>query len=284
MNLISLSLIAVVFVIILANFSLNFFGKKLLKNYFFWAIPSVAIVIYFVVFRFTQDWINLSNYLSNNFVGGIYNMFPQYIYEGSYNYSLIFSKALLLDLCPFVALALPLSLIFDKTRKIATIISPFAIFGGLITLFGGILFDANANWSVEYLFVGAKGNEVYFFMHAYLLIAGVFVLSNSNNTKKSFFIWIHIFAIIFFVYITSIAYTKNVNWNVTGIVPNDWLRNGEYYTVTQIFNLGFPYIVYLSYFLVYAFIIIISLINYYWNISKIKRNLKKSITLYPKNI
>jgi hypothetical protein len=55
-----------------------------------------------------------------------------------YSDGIVVSRGLLLDLCPFCAIALPTLMIIDPSRKTLRIIAPFAIFGGLITLFGGI--------------------------------------------------------------------------------------------------------------------------------------------------
>jgi hypothetical protein len=58
-----------------------------------------------------------------------------------------------LDLCPFCAFVLPLSLIIDPTRKSASAIAYLAITGGLITFFGGFCVSAddestNASWKL----------------------------------------------------------------------------------------------------------------------------------------
>jgi hypothetical protein len=52
----------------------------------------------------------------------------------------VVSKGMLLDLCPFVAIAMPVLMIVDPSRKLLTIIAPYAIFGGMITLFGELIF------------------------------------------------------------------------------------------------------------------------------------------------
>jgi len=46
------------------------------------------------------------------------------------------SKGLLLDLCPFVAFFLPVTMIIDPTRKTTCVLAFYGIFGGLITFFG----------------------------------------------------------------------------------------------------------------------------------------------------
>jgi hypothetical protein len=58
--------------------------------------------------------------------------------QGNNMESIVVSRGLLLDLCPFCAISLPTLMIIDPTRKSLRVVAPFAIFGGLITLFGGI--------------------------------------------------------------------------------------------------------------------------------------------------
>lgn len=244
MNINSLALIIIVVICSLLTIPLKIWGKKIYSNYLFWIIPNVLFFSYFIIFRFIEDWISFNEIQSN-----VNNLI-----EGDFYYSIIYSKALLLDLCPFIALVLPLSLIIFKKRSVANIISPFAIFGGLITLFGGVLFDNNAKFNIEYIFLGYENNEIYFFMHAYLLIYGVMVLVTCDNKKFIYILWSHIFALLYFLYILSLSKLLNINWNVTGIVQNDWLSGGQYYLVSNIFKLEFPYVMLISFLLAYLFI------------------------------
>jgi hypothetical protein len=43
-----------------------------------------------------------------------------------------------LDICPFCSFLICAVLIADPTRKLAKITAPFGLFGGLITILGGI--------------------------------------------------------------------------------------------------------------------------------------------------
>lgn len=244
MNTNSLALIIMVVICCFLTIPLRIWGRKIYSNYLFWIIPSILFFSYFIIFRFIEDWINFGEILSKR----------DPLIEGGFYYSITYSKALLLDLCPFIALMLPLSLIMSKKRNIAKIISPFAIFGGLITLFGGVLFDDNAKLNAEYIFFGYENNELYFIMHAYLLISGVMVLVTCENKKFIYILWSHIFALLFFLYILTLSKLLNVNWNVTGIVQNDWLPGGQYNLVSDIFKLKFPYIILVSFLLAYLFI------------------------------
>lgn len=243
--------------------SLRFFAKKVFYNYFFWAIPSILILIYFILFRFADSWKNLIEH---------FTVPNDWTIPGGYTHSIIISKALLLDMCPFVALAMPLTLIIGRKRKIANVLAPYALFGGAITLLGGVLFDNNAVFSFEYIFLGFKNNELYFIMHAYLLAIGTSIMVANREKKFTYIIYLHIFAILYFSYIITISKTLNVNWNVTGTVENDWLPSGEYGTVSKIFNLSFPYVMILSFSLVYIFIFGLGIGTIFSNRKFIKEN------------
>jgi hypothetical protein len=51
------------------------------------------------------------------------------------------SRAFFLDLCPFAAFAICILVAVDPTRKAASIVAPFAILGGLLTIVGGYPFN-----------------------------------------------------------------------------------------------------------------------------------------------
>ncbi|MEF9984800.1 MAG: DUF5378 family protein [Malacoplasma sp.] len=250
MNINSLILIIIVIIFCLSIIPLRIWGRKIYSNYFFWFVPNILFLSYFIIFRFIEDWIGLNEMLLRNEA-----------YVEPYIYSITYSKALLLDLCPFVAILLPILLILFKNRNLANIIAPFAIFGGLITLFGGVLFDNNAKLTIDYILFGYENNEIYFMMHAYLLINGIMVLVTCNNKKIITILWSHIFALIYFMYILTLSKSLNITWNVTGIVPNDWLPGGQYQTVSNIFNLQYPYVMIVSLILAYIFINITILSN-----------------------
>jgi hypothetical protein len=85
-----------------------------------------------------------------------------------------------LDLCPFCGFTICLSVVLDPTRKIAKIIAPFAIFGGLITLIGGLGDDYSAYGAnvspAHYIFFGDAQNPLYFLLHYINVAIGFLVL------------------------------------------------------------------------------------------------------------
>lgn len=263
MNTNSIALISIVIICCASIIPLRIWGKKIYSHYLFWIIPNILFFSYFIIFRFIEDWISFSEILLNN----------NHLNAGNFYYSITYSKALLLDLCPFIALVLPILLTVFRKRNIANVIAPFAIFGGFITLFGGVLFDDNARFNIEYIFFGYKNNEIYFFMHSYLLIYGVLVLATCENNKFIYILWSHIFALLYFLYILTLSKLLKVNWNVTGIVGNDWLPGGQYHIISNILKLKFPYILLVSFLLAYLFINLNILGNIFIN--------KKIIKKYP---
>jgi hypothetical protein len=58
------------------------------------------------------------------------------------------SKGLLLDMCPFTAFVLPILMIVDYKRIVIGAFAPLAVFGALVTLFGGISFQQD-NYTVD---------------------------------------------------------------------------------------------------------------------------------------
>ena len=170
------------------------------------------------------------------------------------------SKVLLLDMCPFNAVLLSLFLIFDRKRYLASSISIISFIGGVITIYGQVAFETigdlystyyDMTWW-EYTF----GNDLYFILHFYLTIMSMIVLMNSKAFNLKKIVVSHIYVILFFVYISIISFTLNIEWNVTGIRPNDWGINGEYEVIGKILNLPWPWIPIIS----FVFIWLINLI------------------------
>lgn len=157
------------------------------------------------------------------------------------------SKVLLLDLCPFMAVALPIFLIFDRKRKWVGSIVYLSIIGGGITIFGQITFeqigpDATNSSSQslqwwQYIFL----NKLYFAMHFYIFIMSVIVIMNSKSLNKERLIFAHLFTISYFVYITICVFSLKISRNATGIVINDWLPSGQYEKIGGILKLPWPW-------------------------------------------
>lgn len=262
----SIIFIVITLIFVGLTFLFNFFGKRIVNNYWFWAVPSLVFLVYFIAIRYWNDWVSFHNYLQTN--GSIWMRPVPTLYEDS----VVVSKALLLDMCPFVSLALPFSLIVDKSRRLAQTLAPFAILGAGVTIPFIAFSDPSAEISWKYIFAG-NDMPIYFFMHFYLMVYGTMVLSNSRNRKWINLLDVHLFAVFYFGYVCFVSYTTNTVWNVTGINENDWMY-GEYRAVKDIFHLGWPWVMVVSFSLGYVFIVGIVAINIWWKIKKQKKDPK----------
>ncbi|MGL5591483.1 MAG: DUF5378 family protein [Mycoplasmoidaceae bacterium] len=266
----------IVMILSFSTFGLRYLNKKVLNNYFFWAIPAAIFLAYFIDVRYFDDW---SDFFRNTSIITGEKL-------ASYTQSITISKALLLDLCPFLGIFLPISLIIDKTRKTSYVLAPFCILGGL-TVFGSVLAGVSPGGTVEfsfkYLFVGHSGNELYFILHAYLIVMG-FMLVFQSNVNKLKYIWTY-YAFIagYFLYVYIIVETTKVEWNTSGISIRDWLTseqnkeidgieiNGEYSGVSQVFwGIPYPWIMVFAYFMGWLVITILTTLQVFFGSIKAK--------------
>jgi len=198
------------------------------------------MLIYLVIGRFYNDfkntWVNYNSSYAN---------------YGNVNVS----KGLLLDLCPFVAFFLPVTLIIDPTRKLATTLAYYGIFGGMITFFGEFLVNdvdptTNPHWNAHWIFMGDSPNSMYFAMHAVMLIVSPWVLLNSKRNFIKDYSKCSVFILWYFFYVSLCATKFSVARNATGMVEGDWEIGGEYNGVTSFIKLSFPWVAVVSFLLV----------------------------------
>ncbi len=208
--------------------------KKIFSCYWFYSILGFIFLVYFIVFRWTKELLSWINNDDRNLFGGM---------------DVIISKVLLLDMCPFNVVALCIFMIFDKKREILSLISPFGIIGGAITVYGQISTEGigspsfswvssvgNIEWW-QYIFL----NQLYFIMHFFLLVISTIVFLNSKGFNWLKIINTHVYAVVFFTYISCVVIGLDIKWNATGIVANDWSKFGEYSTIGSMLSfLKFP--------------------------------------------
>lgn len=228
----------------------HFVWTKSFISYLLWAFIGLSFLIYFTLFRFYNQWLNLHNYIES---GEIKN--PDL--NGIYYHSITISKGLLLDMCPFMALALPVSFIFDKSKKFSSYLSPFCIFGGMITLPFISLSEPNVDFNLHYIFIGTSANPLYFMIHWFILVFGILALRRNKHANFFDLIYLHLIAAFYFGYIILVSRLLNVQYNVTGTVEKDWTDPylGSYYNVSQIMHLSYPWVMIVSYTLSYIFIV-----------------------------
>ena len=221
--------------------------KKLFTNYWFYAITAVIALIYFISLRWIwdlQDWIN------------------------GKNLHFIKSKVLLLDMCPFLAVAMSITMLIDRNRKFLPILACFAIVGAGITIFGQIMFEQvgpngsnlhlqNITWW-EYTFF----NQLYFMMHFYIFIIAWITILNSPSFNWSRILSAHLYAITYFLYVSTIVFSLDIKFNATGLVINDWKPGGQYQVIGSWFSqLDWPAQPLIAFSLVWVWIMLMILIR-----------------------
>lgn len=199
--------------------------KKVTNCYLLWAIIGAFWFIWLCVFRFGPDWNRYTEAHITN--------------PGEYNDSIIISKAFLLDVCPFAALGMCVSLIVDPSRKAARALSPIALIGGAITVVS-VAFDESvgAELTAKFIFIGdGEGMKCYFIMHFIQVVLSVGVML--NTPKHGWKGAAATFGIIvgFYCYVAIVMAATGCRWNVSGLNYNDWTHEGEYHFVSEIFNI-----------------------------------------------
>lgn len=274
---------------IVGIFVLNNKLKKVFSNYYVMAIFGIIFFIYFWIVRYQEDIMNFIN--GTTIINGIND--PNLIFQDRWH-SIKFSKALLLDLCPFVAMVYSFLLTFDRKKNILKIIAPYGFFGGCITIFGQIIGDevgttSNNLYTVTNGWDFIFGNKAYFSMHYFSIVISIIVLMNSKG-----FDWLDIsgtiiFPLTYFAYIMIIVTQFDVTQNATGLVSGDWGAQGQYGMVGILFQgIAFPWLPTLCYTLVYIYVIIwIILRNTFINDVKWKSSkmiVSTKISLFLNNI
>lgn len=223
------------------------FAKRLFASYYFYAITAAIGLTYFLALRWIWD---LKDWIDGN------------------NLSFIKSKVLLLDMCPFLAVAMSLTMLFDRKRKFLPVLAWFAIVGAGITIFGQIMFEQvgpngsnshlqNLTWW-EYTFF----NQLYFMMHFYIFIIAWIAILNSPSFNWSRIVSAHIYAISYFLYVTMIVFSLDIQFNATGLVINDWKPGGQYQVIGSWFSgLNWPAQPIIAFSLVWVWIMLMILIR-----------------------
>lgn len=197
------------------------FAKRLFANYWFYAIIATIGLIYFLALRWIwdlKDWI-----------------------DGK-NLTFIKSKVLLLDMCPFLAVAMSITMLIDRKRKFLPVLAWFAIVGAGITIFGQIMFEqVGPNGSTPYLqnltwWEYTFFNQLYFMMHFYIFIIAWIIVLNSPSFNWSRIFSAHLYAISYFLYVSVMIFSLDIKFNATGLVINDWKPGGQYQVIGAWFS------------------------------------------------
>lgn len=236
-------------------------------SYTYWLAIGVFFVAYFIAARWSikiEDLIN-SSYYQNNINGN--DLFNGY---DIYNYSTTYSGAFLLDLCPAVAFLLPFSLIIDKSRSIAKVISPYAIIGSIITIYSTTLSYQPAGNVWYYIFLGESPNEMFFMMHFNSLVIAIGVMLTSKKYTRYSVLGSFVFICLYIGYVKAFVDLKGVVYNTTGVSQFDWYDDvygnfSEYGIVYMIFPISFPAIQIIAYIVAVVITWMLMLIKNYSN-------------------
>lgn len=233
-------LTSITIILVLCIVLLHPFVKKVTGRYIFWLIYSLCNTALVFTFRFIPDILNYADAVKSGLSSG----------DGIW-----ISKAFLLDFCPFTAVMISVLPIFDYKRKVSQIIAPFAFFGGLITILFEILLDPNASMTFEYIFKGIFPNRAYFLIHFINTITGILLLMNSKKANWKTFMFCNIFAICYYLYIFIVVKISNglVTDHTSGLLPDDW-KGGEYWRVSDILHLDYPWCMIVALSISYGFI------------------------------
>lgn len=229
----------------LIGLNYNMIGQKILRSYWFYLIIGITFLIYFVIIRFLPYWQQFSL---------AYNAMHDR------DRSMILSKSLFLDLCPFCAFIMPLLYIFDYKKKIIKIIAPWSMFGALITIFGEITFS-DMPFNAHYIFVGDEYMEVYFMIHYISLMMSLTILITSEKYNIDTIIISFVFIVLYLIYVVSVGESIGVDEWRTGTCAKDWMYDGEYSVVGQIINLPFPWVMIIGYLGAVVSVILIIFVN-----------------------
>lgn len=211
----------IVLTIVAGQFIAHKWVKKVTNCYFFWAVIGAMVTTYLIAFRFRFAWHDLA-------VAGPLNLKD---YDDAYT----FSKALLLDICPFCGLLLPITLMADPTRYSCRALAPLALIGGLFTILCDIPTSSDPAWTFEYIFLGIGKNHCYFMMHALNLILAIGVLLNTPKYGWKGYLVAVGTAVLFYSYVGIMMGATGISWFVSGLSINDW-ATGEYSQVAQVLH------------------------------------------------
>jgi hypothetical protein len=124
-------------IVILIVATYGIFWRKVLKIYWVWCGLGIFFFAYMFCFRYLPNIIELASgaYKNPNWHAPALDDNGQLIIVPC-TIEKSLSDVLLLDMCPFMGMVIPILFIFDKKKKILLPIAPWAIFGGALSLFG----------------------------------------------------------------------------------------------------------------------------------------------------
>jgi len=214
-----LALICVLIVIL--QFGLHKWTKKVRNYYFYWAGIATFMLIWVLIYKFIPNWQRYASRILD---------------PTSYSDCHIISNAFLLDACPASVIIMSILLIVDPTRKAARSFAPIALLGGaMITLIQMPFFD-EAEWSLRFIFMGTSLNPCYFLYHAYNMIISIGVMLNTPKFKLRGYLACVACYGTYYSYVAIVAAITGCQYFVSGLNLNDWTSMGQYHIVAEILH------------------------------------------------
>ena len=236
MNIAGLTLFLLTLGVVTTMIFLNHKILKITNLYWVWMAIGALAFIWVLANRFIPDWID---YWTKHSI--------TYADPTTQANSKTISRAFMLDACPCFFSMLMISLIADPSRRVARILAPVALIGGIISL-GTIITNnndpnENAVWSAAYIFMGLGRERCYFIMHWCQITVACGVLLNTPTSGWR--VWVSSLG-SFFVYLAYVGIVMSItkcSWFCTGLAMNDYSPAigdqpaGEYHIVAD--ALGF---------------------------------------------
>ena len=158
------------------------------------------------------------------------------------------SIALMLDICSFVGILMPILCIIDwKHKYLLKPLSVISVLGGACTIFFTIS-ELYTYWDCYGFFFGSKvvggitnDEPLMFLMHFWMVIIGLIVMTNTTRFKLKDVAILLLFFVLYLCYISGIAYGYSILSHVSAIVRGDVVVLDEkYYIFNDIIKTPHP--------------------------------------------
>lgn len=230
-----LTIFSALFIVCWKWIYINFFSKTLLNNNFQkkvlnvkivdwikYFIIALIIILYFFV-RWTPALINVIKY-------NLFNQLPSEF--RSANISIL----LMLDLCSFLGILLPITLLIDKNKKFVPAVAVLSVLGGFATMFFTVPEMYNVPFNAKLFFIGnlnigdgSHDEPLMFLMHYWMICIGLNVIVWRSKITLWDTFKVVILILSYLAYILAISRGFNIQTHVTAVVQGDFVKLNESY-------------------------------------------------------
>lgn len=181
-------------------------------------------------------------YYVNDVLNGLTRTQRLFVYSllNEWLHSYAYSNMLLTPLCQMMSLAFPVSILASRKRDYASFLAPWAMLGGAITVYGGIVAEEAIHVTPALIFF----DQGWFFgYHMFIMTAGLswFVYCNRYSLKRFGAAFLAIIVYVAYVNVTCPAF--DIQYFTTGMTEHDYAVSGSYGIVSDILtdtDLTFP--------------------------------------------